>query len=76
MSRAFEIDLPSPQHCPFAISQEAIDKIIYLRQNYHFGPYKLSMYLKRFHQLELSISGVWRVLQRHRLNRQPTSRRT
>jgi len=32
-----------PHHCPFAISEEAIDKIVYLRQNYHFGPYKLGM---------------------------------
>lgn len=64
-----------PYHCPFAISPEAIDKIIYLRQNYHFGPLKLSMYLKRHHQLEISVSGVWRVLRRHHLNRLPSSQR-
>jgi transposase len=64
-----------PHHCPFAISEEAIDKIVYLRQNYHFGPYKLSMYLKRYHQLEISVSGVWRVLRRRNLNRLPSSQR-
>ena len=64
-----------PHRCPFAISQEAIDKIIYLRQNYHFGPLKLSMYLKRYHQLEISVSGVWRVLRRLHLNRLPSSQR-
>lgn len=64
-----------PHHCTFAISEEAIDKIIYLRQNYHFGRYKLSMHLKRYHQLEISISGVWGVLRRHQLNRLPSSQR-
>lgn len=33
------------------------------------------MYLKRYHQLEISVSGVWRVLRRHHLNRLPTSQR-
>jgi len=64
-----------PHRCPFAISQEAIDKIIYLRQNYHFGPHKLGMYLKRYHQLEISVSGIWRVLRRHNLSRLPQSQR-
>ena len=39
-------------------------KIIYLRKNYHFGPAKISMYLKRYHDVEISNSGVWRILKR------------
>lgn len=34
-----------PHHCPHATSAEVVGKIIYLRQNYHFGPAKISMYL-------------------------------
>ena len=31
---------------------EVIDKIVHLRQNYHFGPAKIAMYLKRYHDIE------------------------
>ena len=36
---------------PDATPQEVVSKILYLRQNYHFGPGKIADYLKRFHQL-------------------------
>ena len=52
-----------------------VEKIIYLRQNYHFGPKKISMYLKRYHDIEGSKSGVWRILKRLHLNRLPASQR-
>jgi hypothetical protein len=29
-----------------------VDKIPTLRQNYHFGPGKIAMYLKRYHDVE------------------------
>ena len=35
-----------PQSCPHETSTEIVGKIIYLRQNYHFGPTKIAMYLK------------------------------
>jgi hypothetical protein len=35
-----------------------VGKIIYLRTNYHFGPAKISMYLKRYHDVSISTSGV------------------
>jgi transposase len=44
------------------------NKIIHLRQNYHFGPAKIQMYLKRYHDVEISSSGVWRILKRLNLN--------
>jgi hypothetical protein len=31
-----------------------VGKIIYLRQHYHFGPAKIAMYLKRYHDIQLS----------------------
>ena len=37
-----------------------IGKIIHLRKTYHFGPQKISMYLKRYHDIQVSTSGVWR----------------
>ena len=48
---------------------EVVGKIIYLRQNYHFGPHKIAMYLQRYHEHTISPSGVWRILKRLDLNR-------
>jgi transposase InsO family protein len=64
-----------PKHSPRATRTEVVGKIIYLRQNYHFGPAKIAMYLKRYHDIEISISGVWRILKRLDMNRLPTSQR-
>jgi transposase InsO family protein len=52
-----------------------VGKIIYLRQHYHFGPAKIAMYLKRYHDIQISPSGVWRILKRLQLNRLPASQR-
>ena len=41
----------------------------------HFGPGKIAMYLKRYHDVEASQSGVWRILKRLDLNRLPASQR-
>jgi hypothetical protein len=35
----------APKHIPNATHVEAVGKIIYLRQNDHFGPEKIAMYL-------------------------------
>ena len=45
------------------------------RRNYHFGPHKIAMYLKRYHDIEVSPSGVWRILKRLDMSRLPTSQR-
>jgi transposase len=50
-----------------------IGKVVHLRQHYHFGPLKISMYLKRYHDIEISQSGVWRILKRLEMNRLPSS---
>jgi transposase InsO family protein len=64
-----------PLHCPHETSSEVVGKIIYLRTNYHFGPAKISMYLKRYHDIEISNSGVWRILKRVDLSRLPAYQR-
>jgi Homeodomain-like domain len=64
-----------PLVSPRATHVEVVGKIIYLRQHYHFGPAKIAMYLKRYHQVQISSSGVWRILKRLELNRLPASQR-
>ena len=64
-----------PQVSPNATRTEVVGKIIYLRQHYHFGPAKIAMYLKRYHDIQISNSGVWRILKRLDLNRLPASQR-
>ena len=48
---------------------------MHLRQSYHFGPARIAMYLKRYHDVEISSSGVWRILQRLGLGRLPANQR-
>ena len=38
-----------PHHSPRATQAEVVEKIIWLRQHYHFGPAKIAMYLARKH---------------------------
>jgi transposase len=64
-----------PLVSPRATHVEVVGKIIYLRQHYHFGPARIAMYLKRYHDVQISSSGVWRILKRLELNRLPTSQR-
>ena len=64
-----------PKVSPNATHVDVVGKILYLRQNYHFGPGKIAMYLKRYHDVSISSSGVWRILKRLGLNRLPTSQR-
>jgi transposase InsO family protein len=64
-----------PHVSPNATKAEVVGKIIYLRQSYHFGPHKIAMYLKRYHDIELSPSGIWRILHRLDMSRLPSSQR-
>ena len=64
-----------PLHCPHETPSEVVGKIIYLRTSYDFGPAKISMYLERYHDVEVSQSGVWRILKRVGLSRLPASQR-
>jgi transposase InsO family protein len=64
-----------PHTSPNATKAEVVGKIVYLRRNYHFGPHKISMYLKRYHDVQVSPSGVWRILRRLDMSRLPASQR-
>ena len=64
-----------PKTSPNATHTEVVGKIVYLRQSYHFGPAKIAMYLRRYHDITISQSGVWRILKRLELNRLPASQR-
>jgi transposase InsO family protein len=64
-----------PRVSPNATKAEVVGKIVYLRQHYHFGPHKIAMYLKRYHDVPISPSGVWRILRRLNMSRLPASQR-
>jgi transposase len=64
-----------PHVIPHATKPEVVGKIVYLRRNYHFGPHKISMYLQRYHDIEVSPSGVWRILKRLDMSLLPASQR-
>lgn len=62
-----------PTHSPHETDADVVGKILYLRQSYHFGPLKIAMYLRRYHDVSISDSGVWRILKRLGVNRLPAS---
>jgi hypothetical protein len=41
----------APLHCPTITHPEVVEKIIHLRQYYHFGPLKIEVYLRRYHDV-------------------------
>jgi transposase len=48
-----------PHRSPRVTRAEVIEKIVWLRQQYHFGPAKIAMYLARYHDVRISkIRGV------------------
>jgi len=46
-----------PHHSPRATQAEVVEKIVWLRKHYHFGPAKIAMYLARYHDVTISVSG-------------------
>jgi len=52
-----------------------LGKIVYLRQHYHFEPHKISVYLKRYHDVQVSQSGVLRIMKRLDVRRLPACQR-
>jgi transposase len=60
---------------PRATSADVVQKILYLRERYHFGPGKIADYVHRFHQVTVAKSTVHRILVRHRMNRLPSSQK-
>jgi len=65
----------TPHRSPKATPREVVSKILYLRQHYHFGPGKISDYLKRFHRVSVAASSVHRILHKHGMGRLPSSQK-
>jgi transposase InsO family protein len=66
---------PCPQNPKLRIDPEIEEKILYLRKTYHLGQLRISWYLKRYHDIQVSASGVYMVLRRNGLNRLPENQR-
>lgn len=64
-----------PHRSPRETPPEVIGKILYLRENYHFGAGRIRGYLKRFHQLPIATSSVHRILVRRGLGRLPANQK-
>lgn len=62
----------APKYMPHATKQEIVDQILYLRKNYYFGPFKMRMYLRRYHGVEITKTTIYRVLKKHHLNKLPS----
>lgn len=62
----------APQRSPHATPPEVVSKILYLRQQYHFGAGRIGDYLRRFHQIAVARSTVYRLLGKHGLGRLDT----
>src|ERR671913_2612558 len=65
-----------PHRSPNVTQAEVIEKIVWLRKHYHFGPAKITMYLARYHDVTISTSGVWRIFKRVGVNRPAPARRS
>lgn len=66
---------PCPENPSIRVKPDIEEKILYLRRHYHFGQLKISWYLKRYHNMSVSPTGVYGVLCRHGLNRLPQNLR-
>lgn len=62
---------PIAKRHPRQLPPEVIEKILYLRKNYHFGPQRIAWYMERYHGVTTSCSSIYRTLVRHDLSRLP-----
>lgn len=66
---------PCPENPKLRVPAEIEEKILHLRRTYHFGQQKISWYLWRYHQIKVSVGGVYQVLKRNGMNRLPRNQR-
>jgi len=66
---------PIPKNPANQTPLEITEKVLHLRQTYHFGPIRIVWYLARYHDIKISDAGVYRILRRHNLNRLPRGTR-
>ncbi len=65
----------TPHSSPNTTKAEVVSKILYLREQYHFGPGRIADYLKRFHQVVIARSSVHRILGKHGMSRLPANQK-
>jgi len=65
----------TPQRSPRDTPRDVVDKILYLRQRYHFGAARIASYLDRFHGLAIARSSTHRILKRHGMHRLPANQK-
>jgi transposase InsO family protein len=65
----------APKSSPKATPRAVVSKVLYLRQTYHFGPGRISAYLRRYHAVSVAASTVHCILVRNGLNRLPGSQK-
>jgi len=65
-----------PHNSPRATARDVVEKVLYLRRYYHFGPLKIKMYLNRYHDIELSQHTIWIILRRAGMSRLPANMRS
>jgi transposase InsO family protein len=73
--RALINSKPCPQNPKIRVPESVEDLILHLRTNYHLGQLRISWYLKRYHGIKVSPSGVYSVLKRNGLNQLPQHQR-
>ena len=66
---------PCPQNPKIRVAADIEENILYLRKHYHLGQQRTSWYLLRYHNMKVSPGGVYGVLKRHGLNKQPQNQR-
>lgn len=66
---------PCPQNPKLRIPLHIEEKILYLRKTYYLGQLRISWYLKRYHDIDVSAAGVWNVLKRNGINKLPHNQR-
>lgn len=66
---------PCPENPKIRVPKQVEELIIHLRTNYYLGQLRISWYLKRYHDITVSQSGVYSVLKRNGLNRLPQNQR-
>lgn len=45
----------APHHMPTTTPTEVVEKMLWPLQHYHFGPEKISMYLKRYYDVIVNV---------------------
>jgi hypothetical protein len=64
-----------PHRSPRAAPPDVVGKILYLRQQYHFGAGGIADYLRRFHQVAVARSTVHRLPGQHGMGRLPANQK-